>query len=155
MKANYYAIIPANVRYSNMKANSKLLYGEISALSNKHGFCFATNKYFAELYNVSKVSIQKWLKQLEDKNYISNLKNCNSYQARIIGLRKKKSIPDKYKVMKKILLEKKIEETEFDVESKFSFFDNIKNESNKISSFVTIQEGCDKFCNFCVFQSDF
>ena len=45
---------------------------------------------------------------------------------------------------------KKIEETEFDVESKFSFFDNIKNESNKISSFVTIQEGCDKFCNFCV-----
>ena len=52
--------------------------------------------------------------------------------------------------IKKISLKKKIEETEFDVESKFSFFDNIKNESNKISSFVTIQEGCDKFCNFCV-----
>ena len=52
--------------------------------------------------------------------------------------------------LKKISLKKKIEETEFDVESKFSFFDNIKNESNKISSFVTIQEGCDKFCNFCV-----
>ena len=52
--------------------------------------------------------------------------------------------------IKKISLKKKIEETEFDVESKFNFFDNIKNESNKISSFVTIQEGCDKFCNFCV-----
>ena len=45
-------------------------------------------------------------RDLSDKNYISNLKNCNSYQARIIGLRKKKSIPDKYKVMKKILVEK-------------------------------------------------
>ena len=46
--------------------------------------------------------------------------------------------------------EKKIEETEFDVESKFRFFDNIENKSNKISAFLTIQEGCDKFCNFCV-----
>ena len=50
----------------------------------------------------------------------------------------------------KINKEKKIEETEFDVESKFSFFDNIENKSNKISAFLTIQEGCDKFCNFCV-----
>ena len=52
--------------------------------------------------------------------------------------------------IQKINKEKKIEETEFDVESKFSFFDNIENKSNKISAFLTIQEGCDKFCNFCV-----
>ena len=70
MKANYYAIIPANVRYSNMKANSKLLYGEISALSNKHGFCFATNKYFAELYNVNKNTISLWIKELFDNHFI-------------------------------------------------------------------------------------
>ena len=43
---------------------------------------------------------------LSDKNYLLNLKNCNSYQARIIGLKKNKSIPDKYEVMKKILIEK-------------------------------------------------
>tara|TARA_A100001015_G_scaffold136613_1_gene151537 strand:+ start:213 stop:1541 length:1329 start_codon:yes stop_codon:yes gene_type:complete len=46
--------------------------------------------------------------------------------------------------------QKKIDETEFDAISKFDTFDKIKNTSNKISSFLTIQEGCDKFCNFCV-----
>ena len=45
---------------------------------------------------------------------------------------------------------KKIEETEFDAISKFEYLSKIKNESKKISSFLTIQEGCDKFCHFCV-----
>ena len=45
---------------------------------------------------------------------------------------------------------KKIEETEFDVVSKFNYLSKIKNISGKISSFLTIQEGCDKFCHFCV-----
>ncbi len=44
----------------------------------------------------------------------------------------------------------KIEETDFDTVSKFNYFDNIEISSNKISSYLTIQEGCDKFCNFCV-----
>ena len=45
---------------------------------------------------------------------------------------------------------KKIEETEFDAISKFKYFNKIKNEAEKVSSFLTIQEGCDKFCHFCV-----
>ncbi len=45
---------------------------------------------------------------------------------------------------------KKIEETEFDAVSKFKYLSKIKNEAGKISSFLTIQEGCDKFCHFCV-----
>ena len=45
---------------------------------------------------------------------------------------------------------KKIEETEFDAISKFEYLNKIKNESGEISSFLTIQEGCDKFCHFCV-----
>tara|TARA_B100000886_G_scaffold4776_1_gene2972 strand:- start:273 stop:1601 length:1329 start_codon:yes stop_codon:yes gene_type:complete len=45
---------------------------------------------------------------------------------------------------------KKINEIEFDTDSKFNYFDKIKNSSNKVSSFLTIQEGCDKFCHFCV-----
>jgi tRNA-2-methylthio-N6-dimethylallyladenosine synthase len=45
---------------------------------------------------------------------------------------------------------KKNEETEFDAISKFEYFNKIKNNSGKISSFLTIQEGCDKFCHFCV-----
>jgi len=45
---------------------------------------------------------------------------------------------------------KKIEETEFDAVSKFEYLSKIKNKASKVSSFLTIQEGCDKFCHFCV-----
>ncbi len=69
---NYYAVIPANVRYdSGLTPNAKLLYGEISALAQKDGVCYATNKYFAELYNVSQVSISKWINSLVYKKYIN------------------------------------------------------------------------------------
>ncbi len=44
----------------------------------------------------------------------------------------------------------KIEETDFDAVSKFEYLSRIKNQSSESSSFLTIQEGCDKFCNFCV-----
>ena len=44
----------------------------------------------------------------------------------------------------------KQEETEFDTISKFGYFDQVKNNNSKISAFLTIQEGCDKFCHFCV-----
>jgi tRNA-2-methylthio-N6-dimethylallyladenosine synthase len=45
---------------------------------------------------------------------------------------------------------KKKEETEFDTISKFNYLSKIKNKDSKVSSFLTIQEGCDKFCHFCV-----
>ena len=68
---SYYSIIPATVRYDhNLKANEKLMYGEITALSSKSGYCWAENRYFAELYDVHKITISKWLKNLEDNGYI-------------------------------------------------------------------------------------
>tara|TARA_R100000700_G_C3172521_1_gene147043 strand:+ start:1732 stop:2349 length:618 start_codon:yes stop_codon:yes gene_type:complete len=70
-KPNYYAIIPANVRYSSLKPNAKLLYGEITALSNKLGYCFASNNYFAELYNVNKNTISSWLSDLKKHGFIT------------------------------------------------------------------------------------
>ena len=70
-KPTYYAIIPASVRYSSLKPNAKLLYGEITALSNKLGFCYATNNYFAELYNVSKNTISSWLSDLNKAGFIT------------------------------------------------------------------------------------
>ena len=63
--------------------------------------------------------------------------------------------PQSYHQIKDMILklEKKIKPinfTEFDVIEKFDSLNSIKNSDNKISSFLTIQEGCDKFCKFCV-----
>ena len=71
-KPNYYAIIPADVRYDEkLKLGEKMMYGEITALSKKNGICYASNNYFAKLYNVSPQAISKWIKNLEKNNYVS------------------------------------------------------------------------------------
>jgi hypothetical protein len=70
-KPNYYAILTSEVRYSKaLTPNAKLLYAEITALCNMNGKCTASTEYFCRLYEVSRVSIQKWLKNLEDNNHI-------------------------------------------------------------------------------------
>ena len=53
-------------------------------------------------------------------------------------------------LLEKYVESKKEEETEFDAVSKFNYFDGIKNKDSKVSAYLTIQEGCDKFCHFCV-----
>lgn len=68
---SYYAIIPANVRYDkDLAPNAKLLYGEITALCNEKGYCWASNQYFAELYGVSVLSIKRWVNSLVNKGYV-------------------------------------------------------------------------------------
>ena len=90
-KPNYYAVIPAEVRYNKkLTPNSKLLYAEITALCNMNGKCTASTEYFCRLYEVSRVSIQKWLKTLEDNNYIKRVNIYRPYskqiEARVITL---------------------------------------------------------------------
>ena len=62
--------------------------------------------------------------------------------------------PQSYHKINKIIenfnFKKKEELTEFDTEHKFNYLDKIKNNDSNVSSFLTIQEGCDKFCSFCV-----
>ena len=91
MKPSYYAIIPADVRYSDLKPNAKLLYGEITALSSKEGYCFATNNYFAKLYNVTKNTISLWVSQLHKAGFISVelIKKGEQITERRIGIIKK------------------------------------------------------------------
>ena len=68
---NYYAILSAEVRYDNrLKANVKLLFAEITALCNMNAECFASNKYFADLYGKSKTSISVWISELVKYGYI-------------------------------------------------------------------------------------
>jgi hypothetical protein len=93
---NYYAIIPANVRYADLKPNAKLLYGEITALSNKHGFCFASNKYFADLYKVNKNTISSWISDLKNYGFVTVKieRNVNNQiTKRCIGILKKMDNP--------------------------------------------------------------
>ena len=93
---SYYAIIPADVRYDqNLKANEKLLYAEITTLTNKSGICWASNQYFAKLYGVTPQAVSRWINNLKDYGYIdldyiyqSNSKEINK---RIIKLVSTKS----------------------------------------------------------------
>ena len=100
-KVNYYAVIPATIRYSkDLKANEKLLYGEINALANKYGYCYAKNRYFAELYNVSIETVSRWFSHLQELGFIrieikktKKRNNCKIYLYCRYTLLCKKSIP--------------------------------------------------------------
>jgi hypothetical protein len=65
------AWIPARVRYDErLSPNAKLLYGEIAALTNAYGYCWATNRYFAELYGFTPKSVSALVGQLREAGYI-------------------------------------------------------------------------------------
>lgn len=69
---SYYSIITANVRYDNRLTDSeKLLFAEITSLSNKYGYCTATNSYFARLYEVVKETISRRISNLTKYGYLN------------------------------------------------------------------------------------
>ncbi|HAR6333578.1 TPA: DnaD domain protein [Staphylococcus pseudintermedius] len=75
---NYYSIIPANVRYDKeLKPMEIIMYGEITALANKHGYAYASNSYFAGLYQVHKKTVSNWINHLKEKGYIKTVVTRN------------------------------------------------------------------------------
>ena len=70
-KPGYYSILPATVRYDEkLTSLEKLLYGEITALCDKTGSCWAGNDYFANLFNKHPSTISRNIKKLEKKGHI-------------------------------------------------------------------------------------
>lgn len=68
------------VRYDkDISPSAKIIYSEISALSNSRGYCFASNRYFSEAFQVSISSVSKWIHQLYKKGYI-NIEYCRNGQ---------------------------------------------------------------------------
>ena len=71
MQKNFYAIIPAFIRYDKrLPMLSRFLYGELTALCSEKGYCWASNRYFAELYEVSIETISRYIAKLKEFGYI-------------------------------------------------------------------------------------
>ena len=70
-KPSFYAILPAHVRYEKrLKPAERLLFAEISALTNKFGYCTASNGYFAELYGIEKATVSRWISHLSELGFL-------------------------------------------------------------------------------------
>ena len=70
MRPNYYGIIPADVRYAKIPHGAKLMYAELTALTQKEGYAWASNEYFAKLYDVDKRTISRWMSNLVEMNFV-------------------------------------------------------------------------------------
>lgn len=71
-KPSYWAVLPAAVRYDPaITAGAKLLYAEISSLTDRRGYCYASNAYFQDLYGISEPTVQRYLRALKTGGYIT------------------------------------------------------------------------------------
>ena len=80
-KSNYYIIIPPEVLRTNISPMAKILFGEILVLSHKEGYCWANNRYFANLYSCNTKTISGYIKELKNKEFIFTQ---DEYNKRII-----------------------------------------------------------------------
>lgn len=71
-KPAYYAILPAKIRYdTELRPNAKLLYAEITALADANGYSWATNDYFAQLFDLSPKTVSDLIKTLARRGYLT------------------------------------------------------------------------------------
>ena len=85
---SYYSILTANVRYDKrLRASEKVFFSEITALSNKYGYCTASNRYFANLYEVSKDTVSTWVSDLVKLGYVKREEIRNEQTKEVIERR--------------------------------------------------------------------
>jgi len=141
------------VKKINYKKTNNIHEADCYVLNTCHIREKATDKVYHDIGRVKKV--------FKNKNKpIIIITGCVAQAEGEVLLEKEKYIdavigPQSYQNLNKTILklEKriiKVNSTNFDVIDKFDNLNSIKNSNNKISSFLTIQEGCDKFCKFCV-----
>lgn len=88
-RPSYVAHIPAHVRYDKeITASAKLLYGEIDCLAWSYDYCWASNRYFMEVFGVSDQSVTNWINQLKNKGYIHVEYERRKDNGRVTTLRK-------------------------------------------------------------------
>ena len=94
---NYYSIITADVRYSkDLSFFEKVLYSDITALSNKNGYCNASNKYFAKIFGKSVSTITRAISNLVEHGFLENVlirDENNEITERKLYLNSKVTIP--------------------------------------------------------------
>ena len=84
-KPSFYAILPADVRYAeDLTSLQKILYAEITALTNKEWYCYAGNSYFAELYNKDPTRVSKTISDMQKKWYLQVSRENESWFVRKI-----------------------------------------------------------------------
>ena len=95
-----------------MTLRSKILYGEIICLSNKEGYCFANNSYFAKLYNCTNRTIQNALSKLQKNGYIKIMLENNYKRKIFLTDLKEKNLKSKVivQVHDELLIETPLEE---------------------------------------------
>ena len=67
---NYFAVLPAVVRYAKMTATAKLIYCELTTLTIKEGFAWVSNQYLADIYGIHKITVSKCLTELQENGFI-------------------------------------------------------------------------------------
>lgn len=161
-KPGYYAIIPAVVRYClELKFAERLLYGEITALLNKEGYCFATNRYFADLFGVITGTVSRWISHLEELGFIkielirNEKKQIIQRKIYITDISCKKIVSDTYKQkkqypyeqLKQYPMSKKAKGININIRIDRIFNNIIKNKQDEIKKEFS---SCDKYNKFCL-----
>ena len=126
---SFYAVLTADVRYSkDINAFEKILYAEITAMTHKTGYCWASNEYFANVFTVSERTISRAIGKLEKHGFVITFIRTNGKKSqRMIKISLDRIVTDKTE------LSEQVDKNVYDPLDKNVYYNNtsINNNSNK------------------------